>query len=612
MQFNEFVDSTMRPRKVNVLLTIGKTNPDYLKPFKIDQENIIIDVESDILNREPFINRSLNQVEIDLISENAYKYDIVGLLIGDSSLKYTTDHHRFLKMLLERRYILIYYVNHNVVKDYFEDNELILLDKDWNTKVWPFVSMRKSLHVKPEKVFCSGLNFKASHKLDSETTKFRIKKDDFKDSNWMGMLEYKTMTKTELQSHDRSLLSIQRLTEEVEDINFKYLFTLKHRKTNSDARWRSSFKFTCDLILNEDDLSIMVGQSNTAMGLLNISSEEHKAAFLLSEDGETNKVVFTIKFDKDANKLVLIHDKENKSIFIGFQSLNCLVGENFAYCDYDKFLPKIIFPHLCEVDIDWNSTTTANHQIWYLPITVCANQTLNMFFVDEIPYYEESGKMLFSEKNMIKDTAKCKLKNLYMPFAKITSQNFLMRFMVKCDIDASVVGANREDEQLFSIVQKANDSLCFSHSGIDVVYEMKTESKYYILEIERDVNNFLFNGFQLDDIGEVEKISIKSVKEQEKQNLFSFSLKIKLQKNEMLNIGMQFFDELPPLTDGFYVGCVIYKDYTPITHWAWTNNDSSPTLLTFTSEFANPEIPCRDIRHYLTKDIVSNTLPSKK
>lgn len=283
-------------------------------------------------------------------------------------------------MLLERRYILIYYVNHNVVKDYFEDNELILLDKDWNTKVWPFVSMRKSLHVKPEKVFCSGLNFKASHKLDSETTKFRIKKDDFKDSNWMGMLEYKTMTKTELQSHDRSLLSIQRLTEEVEDINFKYLFTLKHRKTNSDARWRSSFKFTCDLILNEDDLSIMVGQSNTAMGLLNISSEEHKAAFLLSEDGETNKVVFTIKFDKDANKLVLIHDKENKSIFIGFQSLNCLVGENFAYCDYDKFLPKIIFPHLCEVDIDWNSTTTANHQIWYLPITVCANQTLNMFF----------------------------------------------------------------------------------------------------------------------------------------------------------------------------------------------------------------------------------------
>lgn len=141
---------------------------------------------------------------------------------------------------------------------------------------------------------------------------------------------------------------------------------------------------------------------------------------------------------------------------------------------------------------------------------------------------------------------------------------------------------------------------------------MKTESKYYILEIERDVNNFLFNGFQLDDIGEVEKISIKSVKEQETQNLFSFSLKIKLQKNETLNIRMQFFDELPPLTDGFYVGCVIYKDYTPITHWAWTNNDSSPTLLTFTSEFANPEIPCRDIRHYLTKDIVSNTLLSKK
>lgn len=164
-------------------------------------------------------------------------------------------------------------------------------------------------------------------------------------------------------------------------------------------------------------------------------------------------VVFTIKFDKDANKLVLIHDKENKSIFIGFQSLNCLVGVNFAYCDYDKFLPKIIFPLLCEVDINWNSTTTANHQIWYLPITVCANQTLKMFFVDEIPYYEESGKMLFSEKNMIKDTAKCQLKNLYMPFAKFTSQNFLMRFMVKCDIDASVVGANREDEQLFSIVR---------------------------------------------------------------------------------------------------------------------------------------------------------------
>lgn len=159
MQFMEYIESCILPRKINVLLVIGKIQESYFKCFELVDQNVIINLEKSLIESIPFVDSELTEFEMDLISGKGCKYNVIGILIGDTCLKYQMLHHDFLKMILERPYIPIYYTNKEAVEDYFRDNELIFVDENWRTKVWPYVSMRKGFHIGSEKLACTGLNF---------------------------------------------------------------------------------------------------------------------------------------------------------------------------------------------------------------------------------------------------------------------------------------------------------------------------------------------------------------------------------------------------------------------------------------------------------------------